>query len=99
MNEIRIIREVIENDNLYISFEIDNTEISYSSDWGRLELYKGDENLLEVNRSNLFNKINEIKEKYEITFDDIKGIYKYELSKQEKRDIFLTDFLNENKEL
>ena len=98
MKEIKVIREVIENGNLYLSFEIDNTEICYSSEWGVLELYKGDENLLENNRAVLYSNISEIKKKYESTFDDIQGIYKYELSKEEKRDIFLTDFLNENKE-
>lgn len=98
MKEIKIIREEIINGNLYISLLIDDTEICYSSEWGVLELYKGDENLLETNRGLLFNKINEIKNKYDSSFDDIQGIYKYELSKEEKRDIFLTDFLNDNPE-
>ena len=71
MKEIKIIREEIINGNLYISFEIDNTEICYSSEWGVLELYKGDENLLENNRAVLYNNISEIKKKYESTFDDI----------------------------
>ena len=63
--KIKLVSERLSNGVLFLTFKIGKTEICYSSEWGVLELYKGDENLLENNRAVLYNNISEIKKKYE----------------------------------
>ena len=65
---------------LYLRFKIGKTEICYSSDWNVIELWSGDEEVLESNRKDIFSIISDIKSKYIETFDDIEGEYSYELN-------------------
>jgi len=77
MSKIRTISEKLSNGNIYLTFKIGKTEICYSSEWGALELWSGDENILDNNKSKLYTIVSEIKSKYTSTFNDEEGIYEY----------------------
>ena len=80
MKKIKVVSERLTNGVIYLTFRIGETEICYSSDWNVIELWDGDEQVLEDNRENLFDIIREVKSKYVETFDDVEGEYSYELN-------------------